>query len=81
MFQICSGEAQVEQQTSDGQTGNGCRGKQSQHAQGFRSPELDGHGGGTRDQEILQVGQGEVHGPDDGGVGDVLCFFHRDAPF
>jgi hypothetical protein len=27
------------------------------------------------------MGQGKVHGTDDGGVGDVFRFVHRDAPF
>mgnify|MGYP003300858516 CR=1 FL=1 len=50
-----TGEAEVEQQTADGQSRNGRRGEKGQDTQGFRCTELDDPGGGIGDQQILKI--------------------------
>ena len=64
--------------TADGQAGDGGGGKAGQHAQGLRRPELDDHGGGIRENEILQIGQSHIHGADQGRMGDLAgLFIHK----
>ena len=46
------------------------------------NPELDRHGGGAGQQDILHMGQNRVEGCDDGPVGDFAdSVVHGGSPF